>query len=1103
VDLRDYPRPKGDTGIGVHWNAGFAAAIGLGQIEQIWLPRLIEMGIKWVKIAHHDGARGFVDLLLKNDIMPIVRIYRPQPNPGTLSKAELAAVSEFVAAGVRYFEFNNEPDMGVEWRGGEVPLDALDIVARNAIIDMEAILERGGYPGIPALLPGSRWDLVAAICRLGRRDLLSQPIWQAIHNYSANHPLDYPYDRVNQEGAPCSPELFAKLALERWDGDAWEGWTLEQLNRFRKERANPGATAISDPTCWRAYERYDHLIRNQIGRSLPILATENGYVVGERQDKRYPKTTPQLHAIQTLEACRIMMGTSKLFDPAPDYYFCTAFWLLGNYSLGSWAPAWENAAWFSRNWPDGQLPIVKVLMAEPKQARVWHGDAGRPGKLAGAIRNGPGVPLTLRLVRADGWLAIAQAGADGRFAFDDLPLDRFTLTLVEAGLSREIVLTEAQPAATTDFDLSAATIRLAHGVIRGTVRGGAGMVVQLTRQAGQPFEERQLVAADATYRFIELEPAAYTLKLLDTSVVRTGIMQDGRSEIVVDLAVPGWGWQVSSGGASPGFGIVRCRVTGRPDLPVRLWTAGWSGMTQRTGSKPEYGPDVCEFAPLGTGRYKVQPAGLSAIAEVTVDGAQVVWVTFVETAPPPDLAPRESVLSGRVRTAQGAAVAQRVVRLSGPAGEQTTRTQEDGVYRFSGLPAGTYRVWVEDAGVVREGIELDGRGAATVDLELPATANSTIFGVVTAGANRIVRLLLPPATSPLAEIRADADGRYRFAGLAAGVYTIQVLDADTSDRIAAERSGIAVDGEQTVQVDFTLTSAAAGRTWEVKVEVGAVTPGYSVVRCQVEGDVGRQVRLWTTGWSGITQRTGSKTEYGPDVCEFAPLGPGRYFIEAVGLETTAAPRPISGRGASAARVEFELEPNRLVWVRYRRIAPPPAPPRHSIISGRVVGGAGRTVRLEGGGLRLTTIVAADEVYRFADLPAGTYTLTVLDTDPPTGLTQTQPDIAVDGTNSVQVDLDLTSFGPAKTMDHYLLVGSSARSKDDFVAVLRYVGRFQPVIGTDEAEARKARHVTILGSLSAVSALVEQGLRMAGCQVQRIEGDYSEALDRLLAAGKPY
>jgi hypothetical protein len=614
------------------------------------------------------------------------------------------------------------------------------------------------------------------------------------------------------------------------------------------------------------------------------------------------------------------------------------------------------------------------------------------------------------------------------------------------------------------------------------------------------------VAADTSYRFAELEPGTYTVRLLDTSVARSGLVHDGRSEVVVDLAAPGWGWQASSGGASPGFGIVRCRVVGRPDLAVRLWTAGWSGMTQRTGSKSEFGPDACEFAPLGAGRYKVQPTGISTVAEVTVDGSQIVWVTFVEGAAAPEPPARGSVLAGHVRTAQGAAVAGRTVKLSGPEGEQTTVTQADGAYRFEQLAAGVYRVAVDGAAVVREGLQLDGRNTLTVDLELPAAAESVIFGAVMGGAGRRVRLLLPPATTPVAEARGDADGRYRFDKLPAGAYTVQVLAVEPSDAVAAERGGVAVDGASQAQVDFTLAAPAPSASWEVKVEVGGVTPGYSVVRCQVEGDANREVRLWTAGWTGIVQRTGSKPEYGPDVCEFAPLGPGHYSVEAIGLEAEPASRPIVITRAGATRglrAELDLPPNRLVWVRYRKVAPPVEPPRRSVIAGRVKGGAGRTARLEGAGLSRTTTIAADETYRFAELPAGVYTLAVLDADPPTGLTQTQANIAVDGTNSVQVDLDLGSLGPAKTMDHYLLVGGSARSKDDFVTALRYVGRFRPVVGTDEAEARKAHHVTILGSLSAVSALAEQGLRMADCQVQRIEGDYAQALGRLLTEDRPY
>jgi len=121
MDLRDYPRPKGDTGIGVHWNAGFPAAVGIGQIRDVWLPELFALGVKWVKISRHDGGLELAELLLKHDILPIVRIYRPQPNPGVLDDAARAFVKDYVAAGVRYFEFNNEPDLTVEWQNGYLP----------------------------------------------------------------------------------------------------------------------------------------------------------------------------------------------------------------------------------------------------------------------------------------------------------------------------------------------------------------------------------------------------------------------------------------------------------------------------------------------------------------------------------------------------------------------------------------------------------------------------------------------------------------------------------------------------------------------------------------------------------------------------------------------------------------------------------------------------------------------------------------------------------------------------------------------------------------------------------------------------------------------
>lgn len=172
-------------------------------------------------------------------------------------------------------------------------------------------------PAVPALSPGCRWDLVGRIVARGRRDLFNGPVWQAIHNYSRNRPLDYPYDIGNQEGAAFTERFYRTIAAEPWGEDGWRGRTLAEVNRLRIDRSNPGATVMDDAVGWLAYEYFDARNRRHLGHSIPILSTENGYLVGEDIDPRYPATTPDLHMAQTLEACRIMMGASQRFDRRP------------------------------------------------------------------------------------------------------------------------------------------------------------------------------------------------------------------------------------------------------------------------------------------------------------------------------------------------------------------------------------------------------------------------------------------------------------------------------------------------------------------------------------------------------------------------------------------------------------------------------------------------------------------------------------------------------------------------------------------------------------------------------------------------------------------
>ena len=371
MELNEYPRPANDTGIGVHWVVGYATAIGISRIREYWIPELKSMGVKWVKVFNHDSALDFCELLLAEGIMPVVRIYRPSPNPGRLGVKELVLIDALIRAGVRYFEFNNEPDVDAEWKGGRVPVNGIELTVESTIANVEIILERGGMPAIPSLANGSRWDLVGRIVAAGRRDLFDGPVWQAVHNFSRNRPLDYPYDIGNQEGAAFTDRFYRVLAAESWGEDAWRGRSLAEVNRLRYDRRSPGASVMDDHACFLAYEYYDALNRKHLGRSLPILSTECGYLVGEDTDPRYPATTPDLHMAQTLEACRVMMGTSQRFKPASDYYFCTAFWLLG-----------KSAAWQQQHLV-GEQRLVQRTLAQRRTA----GRACAAGRAQGRTRS--------------------------------------------------------------------------------------------------------------------------------------------------------------------------------------------------------------------------------------------------------------------------------------------------------------------------------------------------------------------------------------------------------------------------------------------------------------------------------------------------------------------------------------------------------------------------------------------------------------------------------------------------------------------------------------------------------------------------------------------
>ncbi|MBU1879136.1 MAG: hypothetical protein KJ734_09315, partial [Chloroflexi bacterium] len=297
----------------------------------------------------------------------------------------------------------------------------------------------------------------------GRLDLFEKGAWIAIHNYGLNHPLDYPYDDVNRHGRPLTaaeydalgpyttdpgilaalknilePASYDSISNPHW---AWMDGLIknprEAINQIRERDKRPNCTLADDANCFLEYELAAQTAHEVLGFHVPIITTEGGVVVGDKQDGRYARVTLDRHRDYTLAMFDFMM------NEAPAYYFALCPWLIANQRMGLTEINWESQAWYS-DWscPD-KLPTVAAIKAMPASG----GGAPRRGIIQGQVTGGGGYLVRLQ---GPGGLREQALADDEHFLFANLAAGAYSIQVLDTDVAQDDIAIDG----TNTVDLS-------------------------------------------------------------------------------------------------------------------------------------------------------------------------------------------------------------------------------------------------------------------------------------------------------------------------------------------------------------------------------------------------------------------------------------------------------------------------------------------------------------------------------------------------------------------------------------------------------------------------------------------------------------------------
>ena len=1079
MHLQDFPRPRNDNRRGVHWSTILYPSEA-GTLS-LWIAELQQMHVKWVKTLDDGGGSSLplCEQLLAADIFPIVRLYRQAPNPGHLGGRETETVKRLVGAGVRYFESKNEPDVAIEWKNRVIPPGALDIVVDNFIFDAGAILAAGGLPALPAMSVGGVGSALEKVVARGRADLFDSGAWIAIHNYTLNHPLDYPYDAVNQAGLALTQEEYDKLGA--W---AWDNQPRELINEWRASDKNPGKTITDDPLCFLGWQVPDEAAMRVLGHKVPILSTEGGPCMGWRDDRRYPRLTPQMHADWVVAINDFLQGDRQIHGvTCPESYFTMCFWLLANRRLSSFDITWESQSWYSDWWNTtfdlhGQLPVVDAVKSMPNYPIGAQNEGVLDGFLVRADIGDPLPDLRVELLQGSQVSAATVAGSDGGFHFAHLLVGAYDLSVGGQGVVQQGINVVAAVTAPLIVRLGGGKLSTLSGRVvdqKGTLK--ADVEVTLQRDGG--LVSLAHTGADGAFRFESLPLGVYQLSIPGSVVAGIALDSWGSKSVKLTAGAPA-GYRyvktlqrllppAETGHRDEFFGT----ITG-PDgnllkgIKVQMSWVGAAAGTQfpvtTSGADPYAPGGLYKFVHTrGMFRLLIVQNDWPSDAADGLDTANVPGPEGQQVAYEVNFQLQGIAGTARVQGQVSGAPAGTALYLSpasppagGPAALKAL-LETDGTFAFTGVAPGEYQLSLDGAGLIATHILLEADGLFTLLFPM----RSGLQGQVLNPSTGLVAVLYAPAPwgwtrqAPL-----DADGKFAFQGLPAGRFRLQVADQMLED--------VDLTGENILKL-------AAIDLFQVQ---HSVLRG-KLVDASGQGQADALLTLTRQGDLVAQGRTETDGSY-----RFGNLPAGTYSLDVEAMGLVASGIILDGAQELVQDLIWSL-PSQLGLLTGRVLAHDGSPAAHKI------------VRLLRDGAELSvTQTDADGVYRFSRLTAGSYALAVGTGGPVVS------EIVIAAGATVTQDITLAPEAN-KVFAQYLLFSPPAagavQTRLALQMALPYLQRSGASGGFSLEQAAQAAKVVIVGDLAPAGA--EDTLRAAGCQVSRLSGDVyalAAAFDGLVA-----